>query len=205
MKVGVMGGTFDPIHLGHLIVAEEARIRLSLEQVIFVPTGDPWLKAGREISPAHHRMAMVKLAISSNPFFRVSPIEIERPGPSYSVVTLEALKATFPPEAEFYFILGMDSLRDLHRWHSPERLFSLCTLVTFARPGFLHFDTASLDKISAGASRKIVLIEGPLIDISGTELRRRLAQGNSVCYWVHPEVEEYIRRHGLYQPAVARS
>ena len=205
MKIGIMGGTFDPVHMGHLIVAEEVRVRLSLDRILFIPTGDPWLKEGLEISPSHHRMAMVELAAASNPFFKTSPMELERPGPSYTVDTLEELRNGLPAEAELYFILGGDSIKELYRWHSPEKLFDLCTLVAVSRPGSIQFDPTSLESIASGASRKVMPIEDLLIDISGTEIRRRVAEGVSIRYWVPPQVEEYIQEHGLYHkgaPAV---
>ena len=199
MKVGIFGGTFDPIHIGHLLVADEARARLGLDEVVFVPTGQPWLKAERKITKATHRMAMAKLAIASNPFFRASDMEIARPGPTYTVDTLLELRETFGLETALYVILGLDSLRELARWHRPERVLEMSTIVGMARPGFQDFDPRTLDAISPGASAKVVLVDGPLIDMSGSELRRRVAMGQSIKYRVPESVEAYIYQQGLYQ------
>ena len=198
MKVGIFGGTFDPIHIGHLIVSDEARVELGLNEVLFIPTGEPWLKAERKITQAAHRMAMTGLAVASNPFIRASDMETVRPGPTYTVDTLLALRETLGLETGLYVILGLDSLRELARWHRPERVLELSTVVGVARPGFQDFDPATLDVISPGASAKVVLLNGPLIDVSGTELRRRVAQGQSIKYRVPESVEAYIYEHGLY-------
>ena len=120
MRIGVLGGTFDPIHLAHLIIAEEARVSLQLEEVVFVPAGEPWMKAGQPLSPAHHRFNMVRLAVSSNPFFRVSPIEIDRPGPTYTVDTLRSLVDEYEPGVELFFILGADAFSGFRRWKDPQ-------------------------------------------------------------------------------------
>ena len=199
MKVGILGGTFDPIHIGHLIIAEEARERLGLEEVIFIPTGQPWMKAGFQISPAHHRLEMVKLTIESNPFFRASAMEIERHGPTYTLDTLLDLRKELSASAQILFILGLDSLQELHRWREPERILDLCTLVAVTRPGFQDADPRFLDSVIPGLSERIVLLESPLIDVSGTEIRRRVAKGKSIRYQVPRTVEEYIQKHGLYR------
>lgn len=199
MRIGVIGGTFDPIHLGHLIIAEEARERLALEEVVFIPTGQPWLKANRPVSPGDWRLEMARLAMSGNPFFRVSAAELERPGPSYSVETLEQMHRELGPGADIYFILGLDALKEFHRWKEPQRILDLCTLAAVTRPGHSDFDFASLEEIANGASHKVIFLDGPEIGISGTEIRRRVAQGVSIRYWVPPGVEKYIRQRGLYR------
>ncbi|MCE2462498.1 MAG: nicotinate-nucleotide adenylyltransferase [Dehalococcoidia bacterium] len=195
MRVGILGGTFDPIHVGHLLIAEDARVSMELEEVLFIPTGQPWMKSGRALSPAHHRMNMVRMAIASNPFFRASSMEIERPGPTYTVDTLREMRHELGGEDDLYFILGSDSSDEFHRWKEPEEVLRLCTIVTMPRPGSLKHGLSAIDQSGSG---NVVLLEGPLMDISGTEIRRRVSLGLSVRYLVPHEVEHYIRRYGLY-------
>ena len=198
MRVGIVGGTFDPIHVGHLLIAEDARVGLGLEEIVFIPTGQPWMKSGRTLSPPHHRMNMVRMAIASNPFFRASSIEIDRPGPTYTVDTLRDLCQEFGGEDDLYFILGSDSSKEFHRWREPGEVLRLCTLAVVPRPGSMDRD---LSAISPSGSDKVVLLEGPLVDISGTKIRRRVSLGLSVRYMVPDEVEHYLRRYGLYRDA----
>ncbi len=199
MKLGIMGGSFDPIHMGHLLIAEEARVQLGMEEVVFIPTGQPWMRECGPISPPHHRVNMVRLALACNPFFRLSDVEIERPGPTYTVDTLEEMKRQGSSEEDLYFILGTDSLKEFHRWKQPARILELCTLVTAPRQGCQEVDLSFLTSIDAGASRKVVLLKGPGVDVSGTEIRRRLGRGISVRYQVPETVERYIHRYGLYR------
>ncbi|MFN3974726.1 MAG: nicotinate-nucleotide adenylyltransferase [Dehalococcoidia bacterium] len=199
MKVGIFGGTFDPIHMGHLILAEEARERLSLSKVLFIPTGHPWLKAGRPVSPGHHRLAMLNLAIEDNPSFEASDIEIRRPGPTYTLDTLQELRSAWGNGPEIYLLLGLDALRDFPRWHEPRRILEQCILVGMARPGYLDFSPQSLEVVFPGASQRLVLLHGPHIGISGTEIRRRVAMGISIRYWVPRSVELYIYQQSLYR------
>ena len=198
MKVGVFGGTFDPIHIGHLILAEEARTLLNLDQVLFIPTGRPWLKAGQQISEAHHRVAMVREATKTNPDFRMSEIEVCRPGPTYTVDTVEELRRQLGSTAAIYLLLGIDSLNDLNRWHRPERLLELVVLVGMERPGFQDLDTTVIDNIARGASSEVLSLKGPLISVSGTEIRQRVSKGLSITYMVPEVVERYIHQQGLY-------
>ena len=199
MKVGIFGGTFDPIHLGHLIVAEEASALLGLDEMLFVPAGRPWFKASDEVTEARHRMAMVELAIASNPRFRASDIEIGRVGPTYTVDTLVELREQLEPNSEIYLILGLDSLQEIDRWHSPERVFELATVVGMSRPLCAAFDTERLDSIFPGASDRVMMLDGPLIDISATDLRRRVSEGLSIKYRVPESVEAYVYEQGLYR------
>ena len=201
MKLGILGGTFDPIHMGHLIIAQEAASRVALDEVWFIPTGQPWLKSGNRISPSHHRGEMVRLALECNPGFKVSSIEVDRPGPTYTVDTLVALREGDAKGDSLFFILGMDSLETLHRWHQPERLFDLCTLVGVSRPEHRDFDPATLEQIRSGASGEVTIVDGPDIGISGAEIRRRVSQGLPITYWVPRAVEKYIHEHELYQEA----
>ncbi len=197
MKIGVLGGTFDPIHIGHLIIAEEARLRLGLGEVIFVPAGQPYFKGGKAIAPAQCRLEMTRLAISSNPYFQVSSIEVDRPGPSYTVDTIAALRNKLGAGAEIFFIMGADALMELPLWKEPARILAMCRLVAVRRPGRI-IDLSSLDSSLPGASARIVFLDAPEIGISSTEIRSRVSRGLSIRYLVPEEVEEYIRRNGLY-------
>jgi len=199
MRVGVLGGTLDPVHLGHLVIAEEARQRLALDRVIFVPAGKPWLKEHGPVAPPQHRLQMVRLAVERNPFFSCSPVEIERRGVSYTVDTLEELRRELPSGTELFLILGSDWLHGFHRWRRPERIMELATLVAVARPGCQRVPGQAMEAVAPGASERVVLLEGPLVDISSTEIRRRVAEGLSIRHLVPPEVEDYITRHGLYR------
>jgi len=199
LKVGIFGGTFDPIHTGHLMAAEEARERLGLDEVVLIPAGQPWLKAGQEISDARHRMAMVELATASNSRFRASDLEIRRPGPTYSVDTLEELAGELGPKAKLYLILGVDLLAELVRWREPHRLFELATVVGMSRPRVQDFDIGTLDAITPGASARVVFLDSPMVEISGADLRRRVAAGLSIRYQVPDSVAAYIEEHGLYK------
>ena len=199
-KIGVLGGTFDPIHLGHLIVAEDLREKLGLKEVLFIPAGRPWLKLKEEkpISAAEHRLAMVRLAVASNPYFKVSTLEIDRPGLSYSIDTVLELKAELGDEAEIYFIVGPDALLGLPRWKEPARLLEECQVVGIGRPGYAGANLRKLERSISGASRRITLVDVPQIDISSTEIRERVAQGLSIRYLVPESVEKYIAEHELY-------
>lgn len=186
MRLGVLGGTFDPIHIGHLILGEAAREQLGLDRVLFVPTGVQWRKAGREIAPAEHRVAMVRLAVEDNPAFAVSTAEVERPGPSYTADTLEELAKT--PGAELFFIVGRDAYEDLPNWVRPERIRELATVVVAARHG------ESLE-----VKPPAVRLEMPEIGASATDIRERVAAGRTIRYLAPAAVEGYIREHRLYR------
>ncbi len=201
LRLGVLGGTFDPPHVGHLILAEEARTRLQLEKVLFVPAGDPWRKGGQEVTPAQHRLAMVRLLLASDPYFEVSTLEVEREGPSYTVDTLESLHQQYGLELELYFILGEDALHDLPSWKESARIISLAWLAVAPRPVERGTATAHLQATVPGLSERIVPLPMPIIDISSTSLRERARAGLSLRYLVPLGVEEYIRRHGLYGAA----
>ena len=198
MKLGVFGGTFDPVHTGHLIVAQEAMARLRLDEILFVPAGRPWLKEGHELTDARHRLDMVELAVKGTPGFRVSGMEIERPGPSYTADTLKRLKKDRGSDTDLYVIVGLDALNELDRWHKPGLVFELAVVVGKARPGAQQVDSDVLESVRKSASDEVVLIEGPVIDISGTDIRRRVSEGLPIRYLVPESVEAYIREHGLY-------
>lgn len=198
MKIGMLGGTFDPIHLAHLAVAEEARTRLELAGVIFVPAGQPWLKANRPISVAEHRLQMVRLAIAGKPYFKLSTVEIDRDGPSYSVDTVAELRGQLGAGDELFFILGWDSLAELPLWREPARLIQMCRLVVVPRPGYLAPDLNQLEAKIPGLSRRVILMDKPQMDISATEIRNRAARGLPLDHLVPEPVARYIKEHRLY-------
>jgi nicotinate-nucleotide adenylyltransferase len=205
LKLGIFGGTFDPIHIAHLIVAEEATERLGLDEVLFVPAGQPWLKSAVVVTDARHRLAMVELAVESTPYFTVSDVEIRRSGPSYTADTLEELKRSLDGDADFYLIVGLDALREVDRWQRPRRVLELATLVGVARPGAEELDRGPLESVYPGVSEEVVVIDGPLIGISGTEIRARVRDGLSIRHRVPAPVESYIQEYGLYAaPQAAR-
>jgi nicotinate-nucleotide adenylyltransferase len=197
VHIGVLGGTFDPPHIGHLIVAEEARERLGLEQVLLVPVGQPPHKPDREISPPEHRAAMVGQAIAGNPHLALSRVDLDRSGPCYSVDTVRLLREAMGAHTEIDFIIGADSLRDLARWRQPERLIRMCRVVVLRRPGYpIHW--AQIDRQLPGASALIQTLEAPQIDISSSAIRERVRRGRSIRYWVPEVVRRYIHEQRLY-------
>ena len=198
MKLGVLGGTFDPIHLGHLAAAEAARSALALDRVLFVPAGDPWLKAGATISPGEHRLAMVRAAIAGVPAYEASPVEVDRPGPTYTEVTLAQLQEIYGSDTELHFIVGADTVRDLARWHAPAEMLARCTLVVMGRPAQGELDLSTLARIAPGASARAVSVDLDM-EVSATEIRRRAASGESLAGLVPDAVERYIKEHKLYE------
>ena len=198
MNIGVLGGTFDPIHMGHIIIAEEVRARLDLAEVLFVLAGQPLLKLNNAISPAEHRVEMVRLAIANEPSFKLSTMEIERPGPSYTVDTMAELGNQIGAGDKLYFILGWDNLIQLPQWHEPSRLVKLCRLVPVPRVGQPSPDLDSLEAAVPGLSQSIIMLDTPQIEISSSEIRDRVARGLSIHQLVPEPVERYIREHRLY-------
>jgi len=198
MNIGVLGGTFDPVHIGHLILAEEVRARLNLAEILFVPAGQPWLRVDSPISPAEHRVEMVRLAIADKPYFKLSTMEIERAGPTYTVDTVAELKARLEAGDELFFILGWDNLAELPRWRQPSRLITMCRLVAVPRPGYPLPDLKALEASIPGLSQRVMLIDKPEIDISASAIRDRVVQGLSIRRLVPEPVDEYIRQHKLY-------
>jgi nicotinate-nucleotide adenylyltransferase len=195
VNIGVLGGTFDPIHIGHLIVAEEARIKLGLEEVLFVPAGEPWLKQDRDVTPAIHRVEMVRRAIADNPDFKLSTLEVDRSGPSYTVDTLQALQDRLS-ETSLFFILGRDTLAELPLWKDPRKVIQLCRLVVPPRLG--SRDLRHLEEAIPGLLERVIQLDMPVIGISSSGIRHRLAQGMSVRYLVPPGVEEYMTEQRVY-------
>jgi len=200
MNIGVLGGTFDPIHMGHLIIAEEVRARLDLAEVLFVPAGQPWLKLNNAnaISPPEYRLEMVRLAIADEPAFKLSTMEIDRPGPSYTVDTMAELGGQIGADDKLFFILGWDNLNQLPRWHQPLRLVKLCRLVPVRRVGFASPDLDSLEAAIPGLAKSLVMLDTPQIEISASEIRARVARGLSIHQLVPEPVERYIIEHKLY-------
>lgn len=195
MRLGVLGGTFDPPHIGHLILGECAREQLELDRVLFIPAGVQWRKAGRAISDAVHRVEMVRLAVQDNPAFELSTIEVERPGPSYTADTLEELAATYPG-GEFYLVLGQDALDDLANWRRPQRILELAWIAVASRE--VEDPLAREGRPLTGLSARLLRIDMPLIGVSATGIRERARSGRSIRYLVPAAVEAYIREHRLY-------
>jgi nicotinate-nucleotide adenylyltransferase len=198
LNIGVLGGTFDPIHLGHLSLAEEARARFALDEVLFVPAGRPWLKVDTPISAVVHRVEMVRLAIADRPCFKLSTVEIEWPGPSYTVDTIAELQAQFGANSEIFFVLGRDKLAELPRWREPARLVQMCTLVVAPRPGYPYPDLDYLDSLVPGIAQRVIVMDKPEVDISASDIRNRVARGLSIRHLVPGPVERYIKQHKLY-------
>ena len=202
-RVGLLGGTFDPVHIGHLAAAEEARERLGLERVLFVPAGDPWQKSDRAVSDGRHRRAMLELALAGAPGFGVSTIELDRAGPTYSADTVEALAAAeraVGGDPDLWFILSVEAARGLPTWHQPWRLLAACRLAVVPRPGSELLTAAWFDGIVAGAAERVVVLDRPRIGVSGTEIRARVRAGRSIRYLVPEAVRKYIEAEGLYRP-----
>jgi len=198
MNVGVLGGTFDPVHSGHLVIAEEARLKLKLNKVLFLPAGQQWLKTNRKITPAVHRIEMLKRAIADNASFELSTMEADRPGPSYSVDTVAALQQQLGAGAKIFFLIGWDGLAELPQWKEPARLIQLCKLVAVTRPDFSRPDLKSLEPSIPGITQSVVWLDIPPIDISSSDIRDRVAQGLSIHGLVPDDVESYIAENKLY-------
>jgi nicotinate-nucleotide adenylyltransferase len=198
VKIGVLGGTFDPVHIGHIKMAEEARKALDLAEVIFVPAGQPVGKSSDVVTPAGQRVEMLRLALVGKPNFKISYMEIERPGPSYTVDTLEAIKKRYGGKAEIYFILGYDSLAQLPDWREPGRIVAMCHLVAAPRPGSLRPGVKALEKSVSGISRKLVFLDEPNLDISATIIREKVVRREAIDQLVPGLVADYIKKHRLY-------
>ena len=205
MRLGVFGGTFDPPHYGHLAAAEEAGEQLGLARVLFVPTGQPPHKPGQPISPVVHRVCMTELAIADNPRFALSRADVDRPGASYTVDLLAALHAQQGPEAELYFICGMDMLASLATWHQPAGVLAQCQLVAVTRPNSPPVDLVALEQVLPAARGRVHILRIPGLDIASTDLRQRVAAGRSLRYLVPPAIAAYIHDHRLYRAAVTPS
>lgn len=188
LRVGVMGGTFDPIHHGHLVAASEVASVFKLDEVIFVPTGEPWQKSNRKVSKAEHRYLMTVIATASNPRFTVSRVDIDRPGPTFTIDTLRDLKR-MRPEADLFFITGADAMAQIMSWKDNEELWNLAHFVGVTRPGHVLDGMGRTD---------VSLLEVPAMAISSTDCRRRVQELNPVWYLVPDGVVQYIAKYGLY-------
>ena len=197
-RVGVFGGTFDPIHNAHLAIATEAKKRMQLDEVLFIPAGQPWMKSDRIIAPAEDRLAMVQLAIQRRIYYRVSSLELENEGPSYTVETLRTLRQRMGRNTEFFLIIGCDSLGQFYRWKEPIEILKLATLVAAPRPGCPRPDMKEIEKQVPFISGRTVLLDKPEIDLSSTDIRERIARGESINDVVPAAVVDYIKEHHLY-------
>jgi nicotinate-nucleotide adenylyltransferase len=194
-RLGVMGGTFDPIHHGHLMAAEEARWQFELDEVVFVPTGQPWMKSERRVSPAEDRYLMVVIATSSNPRFMVSRLEIERDGPTYTVDTLRAIAAE-RGDVDLFFITGADAMLEILQWKDPEEALALAHFIAATRPGY---DLSAFDRGAPTEHPNVSVMQIPALAISSTDIRRRVANGTPIRYLVPDGVQTYISKAGLYR------
>lgn len=197
MRLGILGGTFDPPHFAHLIMAEYTREQLNLDRILWVVTADPPHKQGQTISPVEHRLRMVGMMLADNPAFELSRIDVDRPGPHYTVDMVSILAAQYPGSALF-FLMGADSLRDLPNWHNPVRLIQLANLVVMERPGVVY-DLAQLEALIPGLRDCVIIEDAPVIDISSSEIRVRATSGRSIRYLLPANVETYIHAQGLYR------
>jgi nicotinate-nucleotide adenylyltransferase len=190
-RLGVMGGTFDPIHHGHLVAASEVQFWFHLDEVVFVPTGQPWQKSDQKVSPAEDRYLMTVIATASNPRFSVSRVDIDRPGPTYTVDTLRDLRSLRGPGWELYFITGADALEQILSWRDLDELFELAHFVGCTRPGHTLSDAG----LPEG---KVTLVEVPALAISSTECRQRISDGEPIWYLVPDGIVQYITKRQLY-------
>lgn len=197
MKLGIFGGTFNPPHLGHLILADTAREALYLDRVLFVPAADPPHKVGVPRASVEHRIRMVEIAIQDNAAFALSRVDVDRPGPHYAAEMVGIIGEQYP-SAELFFLMGSDSLRDLLSWQNPKALVSACRLVVMSRP----VNSPDMDILTAALPRlkeRLISISSPEIEISSTNIVARLQSGKSVRYRVLDSVLDYIQEHGLYE------
>lgn len=197
MRRGLLGGTFDPVHNGHLIVAEQVRAQLALDRVDFVPVGVPWMKRDETILSGQHRLAMVDLAVNANEAFGVLTLEVDRPGDTFTVDTLEELHEQ--ADDDLFFIMGMDALQSFARWKDPVRILELATVVVVRRPRVPRFGLDEIEALAPGTSDRIVEVGAPLIDISSTDIRQRVSEGRTIRYLVPEPVRDYVEANGLYR------
>ena len=197
-RIGILGGTFDPIHMGHLITAEIVRVSAALDEIIFIPAARPPHKENKGEAPAEDRLLMVQCAVEGNPSFSVSDIELRREGPSYTVDTIAALSEQLG-DAELFFITGADAMNDLYRWHEPERLLRSCRFIVATRQGAPLDELLIAEKFTAEERSHIQVLPTPHLEISSTVIRARVRAGLSIRHLVPRAVEEYIRERGLYR------
>ena len=193
MRIGVLGGTFDPPHIAHLILAEQAREQVALDEVWFIPAGDPWRKASRDVTPAAHRIAMTRLVVEGVPGFLVDDCEVKRDGPTYTVDTLRELRERIHEDDELFLLLGEDALADIPNWRDPERLADHAYIVVAPREGAEGPSTLPFDPL------RVLRIEMPYVAVSSTDLRARARLGRSLRFFVPEAVAAYIEKNELYQ------
>ena len=198
-RIGIMGGTFDPIHMGHLVMAEAVRMDYALDKVLFIPTGTSPHKTQFPVTSAIHRYIMTMMATYSNPYFFLSPIERDRPGPSYTIDTVRSLVAQYEPGTEFYFLTGTDAVLELHTWNNIDELLDLCHFVAASRPGKIRTIEQEIQRLGPKAVERIHRLTTPELEISSTDIRERVRMGKSIRYFVPENVEHYIHKEGLYR------
>lgn len=199
-NIGIMGGTFDPIHLGHLLAAEEARVEYDLEEVIFVPAGCPPHKSKDQVSHGEHRYMMTVIATINNPYFRISPIEMEASSPAYTIHTVQRFRQELGPGHNLFFITGADAILDIDTWKGCDELLDLCNFIALTRPGYpLYHLENRLGLTRSDLREKIQILSIPGIGISSTEIRRRARQGRTIKYMTPAGVEQYILKNRLYR------
>lgn len=197
LRIGIMGGTFDPIHYGHLVTAEQAHYRFGLDKVVFVPSGHPPHKPNKSISDAHHRESMTILATKDNPHFEVSSVEVDRPGPSYAVDTVKAFCDTYPADTQLFFITGADAILQMMGWKDSATLIQLCEFIAATRPGY-SLAADEINGIFGDNARRIHFFEVPALAISSTDIRARVNAGGPVRYLLPDSVVDYMSVAGLY-------
>ena len=197
-RIGIFGGTFDPIHIGHLILAEEAWAQLRLQRVYLAPAGDPPHKRSKPLTPVEHRVKMAELATVDNEHIRVSRIDADRPGPHYTVDMVRLLNAQIDGNTDIYFLMGMDSLRDLPTWHQAEWLVANCRLVALSRHD-VELNWARLESALPGIKERVIILDMPELEIASHTLQERVRTGRPIRYQVPRAVEEYIWQHQLYE------
>lgn len=198
-RIGILGGTFDPIHVGHLMTAEAVRDEFGLDKVIFVPAAVPPHKMDQQVTEARHRYLMTVLATTSNPHFDVSSIEMDRPGPSYTIDTIYELRRQYGENTDLFFITGADAIAEIPTWDRIEELLGLCQFIAATRPGFLPNVDNIKEYFGELGNARIHRLETPELEISSTNIRDRLKRGFSIKYIVPPAVEDYIYKEGLYK------
>lgn len=201
VRVGIMGGTFDPVHQGHLVTAEAARSEFKMNKVVFVPSGQPPHKKGLNISNKEHRYIMTVLATAANPFFEVSRTEIDRPGESFAIDTVRYIRSKMQPDSELYFITGADAIMEIVTWKDVEELFENCSFIAATRPGFnLNEMKQKLKKkLPPESLARIIPLEVPAMAISSTDIRERVKQKRTIKYLLPESVENFIQKNDLYQ------
>lgn len=205
MRIGVFGGTFDPVHLGHLAVARGALQCLTLDEVVFMPAGRPWMKEGVDLAEGHHRLAMVQLAIEGLRGFSTSDMELRRDGLTYTVDTLREMADASQGRDEVYLLLGADAYSSFELWKEPSAILRLSTLAVASRPGGAELDFRKLDSLLSGSAQRAIAVPVEQLDISGSDIRDRVGRGLSLSGCVPGAVERYIYEHGLYSGAGGRS